>query len=148
MLKTDEWLSLTVIGLVVLFIFLTISFFSFLIGPNSTGPKTNIEPSSSFIQIIFISIGPAIVLSFFTNVLSKDISKVSSLLVLFSGVILIIGMIYVYFLVPQVQNIDLPIWISNIPLIFIGFGILLFLIGLISYKKNYKQEQKKTFDLD
>jgi protein-S-isoprenylcysteine O-methyltransferase Ste14 len=148
MLKTGEWLSLSVIGLVALFIFLTLSFFSFLIGPNSTGPKTTIEPSSSFIQIIFISIGPAIVLSFFTNIFSKDISKISSIMVLFSGVILIIGMIYVSFRVPQVQNIELPIWISNIPLIFIGFGILLFLIGLINYKKSKKQEQKKTFELD
>ncbi len=148
MLKTGEWLSLSVIGLVALFIFLTISFFSFLIGPNSTGPKTTIEPSSSFIQIVFISIGPAIVLSFFTNIFSKDISKLSSIMVLFSGAILIIGMIYVSFLVPQVQNIELPIWISNIPLIFIGFGILLFLIGLINYKKSKKQEQKKTFELD
>lgn len=148
MLKTGEWLSISIIGLVALFIFLTISFFSFLIGPNSTGPQTTIEPSSSFIQIVFISIGPAIALSFFTNIFSKDISKLSSILVLFSGAILITGMIYVSLLVPKVQNIDLPIWVSNIPLIFIGFGILLFLIGLINYKKSKKQEQNKTFELD
>ncbi len=75
MLKTGEWLSISIIGLVILFIFLTIAFFSFLIGPDSKGPQTTVEPSSSFIQIVFISIGPAIALSFFTNVFSKDISK-------------------------------------------------------------------------
>jgi hypothetical protein len=68
MLKTGEWLSLSITGLVILFIFLTISFFSFLIGPDSKGPQTTVEPSSSFIQIVFISIGPAIALSFFTKV--------------------------------------------------------------------------------
>jgi hypothetical protein len=147
MLKTGEWLSLSITGLVILFIFLTISFFSFLIGPDSKGPQTTVEPSSSFIQIVFISIGPAIALSFFTNVFSKDISRLSSILVIFSGTVLIISMIYISFLVPQVQNIELPIWILNIPLIFIGFGVLLFLIGLSNYRKS-KQKQNKTLDLD
>jgi hypothetical protein len=147
MLKTGEWLSLSIVGLVILFIFLTISFFSFLIGPDSKGPQTTVEPSSSFIQIVFISIGPAIALSFFTNVFSKDISRLSSILVIFSGTVLIISMIYISFLVPQVQNIELPIWILNIPLIFIGFGVLLFLIGLSNYRKS-KQKQNKTLDLD
>jgi hypothetical protein len=147
MLKTGEWLSLSVVGLVILFIFLTISFFSFLIGPDSKGPQTTVEPSSSFIQIVFISIGPAIALSFFTNVFSKDISRLSSILVILSGTVLIISMIYISFLVPQVQNIELPVWILNIPLIFIGFGVLLFLIGLSNYRKS-KQKQNKTLDLD
>jgi hypothetical protein len=147
MLKTGEWLSLAVVGLVILFIFLTISFFSFLIGPDSKGPQTTVEPSSSFIQIVFISIGPAIALSFFTNVFSKDISRLSSILVILSGTVLIISMIYISFLVPQVQNIELPAWILNIPLIFIGFGVLLFLIGLSNYRKS-KQKQNKTLDLD
>ena len=147
MLKTGEWLSLSIIGLVILFIFLTISFFSFLIGPDSKGPQTTVEPSSSFIQIVFISVGPAIALSFFTNVFSKDISKLSSILVIFSGTVPIISMIYISFLVPQVQNIELPVWILNIPLIFIGFGVLLFLIGLSNYRKS-KQKQNKTLDLD
>jgi hypothetical protein len=147
MLKTGEWLSLAVVGLVILFIFLTISFFSFLIGPDSKGPQTTVEPSSSFIQIVFISIGPAIALSFFTNVFSKDISRLSSILVILSGTVLIISMIYISFLVPQVQNIELPVWILNIPLIFIGFGVLLFLIGLSNYRKS-KQKQNKTLDLD
>jgi hypothetical protein len=147
MLKTGEWLSLSIVGLVILFIFLAISFFFFLIGPNSKGPQTTVEPSTSFIQIVFISIGPAIALSFFTNIFSKDISKISSLLVIFSGTVLIMGMIYISFLVPQVQNIELPVWILNIPLIFIGFGVLLFLIGLSSYRKS-KQKQNENLDFN
>jgi len=146
MLKTGEWLSFSIVGLVVLFIFLTVSFYSFLIGPDSKGPQTTVEPSSSFIQIVFISIGPAIALSFFTNAVSKDTSKLSSLLVMSSGIVLIIGMVYVSFLVPQVQSIELPIWISNIPLIFIGFGVLLFLIGITAFRQNKKKQNNQNFD--
>ena len=146
MLKTGEWLSFSIVGLVVLFIFLTVSFYSFLIGPDSKGPQTTVEPSSSFIQIVFISIGPAIALSFFTNAVSKDTSKLSSLLVMSSGIVLIIGMVYVSFLVPKVQSIELPIWISNIPLIFIGFGVLLFLIGITSFRQNKKKQNNHNLD--
>jgi predicted tellurium resistance membrane protein TerC len=146
MLKTGEWLSFSIVGLVVLFIFLTVSFYSFLIGPDSKGPQTTVEPSSSFIQIVFISIGPAIALSFFTNAVSKDTSKLSSLLVMSSGIVLIIGMVYVSLLVPQVQTIELPIWISNIPLIFIGFGVLLFLIGISAFRQNKKKQNNQRLD--
>ena len=146
MLKTAEWLSFSIVGLVVLFIFLTVSFYSFLIGPDSKGPQTTVEPSSSFIQIVFISIGPAIALSFFTNAVSKDTSKLSSLLVMSSGIVLIIGMVYVSLLVPQVQSIELPIWISNIPLIFIGFGVLLFLIGISAFRQNKKKQNNQSLD--
>ncbi len=145
MLKTDEWLSLSVVGLVVLFIFLSISFYTFLIGPNSKGPQTIVEPSSSFIQIIFLSVGPAVVLSFFTNAISGERSKLSSILVISSGIILIAGMIYVSFLIPQVKYIELPLWVANTPIIFVVFGILLFLIGVIKYKKSI-QTQNTTFD--
>jgi uncharacterized protein involved in response to NO len=145
MLKTGEWLSLSVVGLVVLFVFLSISFYTFLIGPNSKGPQTIIEPSSSFFQIIFLSIGPAVALSFFTNALSRDRSKLSSILVVSSGIILIVGMIYVSFLIPQVKHIELPIWISNTPLIFIGFGVLLLLIGITTFRKS-TQKRNTSFD--
>ncbi len=108
MLKTGEWLSLSIVGLVVLFIFLTISFYSFLIGPNSTGPQRVVEPSSSFIQIVFISIGPAIALSFFTNVVSKDTSKLSSLLVIIFWNCSYNRYDLCFFLSAQVQSIELP----------------------------------------
>ena len=146
MLKTGEWLSFSIVGLVVLFIFLTVSFYSFLIGPDSKGPQTTVEPSSSFIQIVFISIAPAVALSFFINAVSKDTSKLSSLLVMSAGIVLIIGMIYVSFLVPKVQTIELPVWLSNIPLIFIGFGVLLFLIGIITFRQNKKKLNNQNFD--
>src|SRR5919107_5120471 len=145
MLTTDEWLSFSVLGLVVLFIFLSISFYTFLIGPNSKGPQTIIEPSSSFIQIIFLSVGPAVALSFFTNAVSGERSKLSSILVISSGIILIVGMIYVSFLIPRIKYIELPLWIANAPLIFVIFGILLFLLGVLKYRKS---TQTKNSALD
>lgn len=146
MLKTGEWLSIAVLGLVVLFIFTLISFFLFLIGPKSTGPTTTVEPSSSLIQIISISIGPAIALSLFSNKLSEG-SKLSYSLILISGILLIVGMVYVNTLIPQVTSISLPEWISFVPWIFSGFGVLLILIGILSYKSvKLKIRSKSGFE--
>ena len=138
MLRTGEWLSISILGLVILFILISISFFSFLIGPDSTGPRTTVEPSSAFIQIIFISIAPAVALSFFFNVFSEG-SKLSYILVIASGITLIIGITYVSTMVPLVDDIELPDWILYAPIMFVLFGIMMVSIGIISYTRYKKK---------
>lgn len=138
MLRLGEWLSISILGLVILFIFISISFFNFLIGPDSTGPRTTVEPSSAFIQIIFISIAPAIALSFFLNALSEG-SKLSYILVIASGIILIMGITYVSTLTPLVDDIELPGWMMYAPTVFIIFGGMMISIGVISYIKHKKR---------
>ena len=76
MFRAGEWLSIAVLGLVVLFIINSIAFFTFLIGPEGTGPTTTVEPSTAYLQFIFMSLAPAIGLSFFTNVLSEGITVI------------------------------------------------------------------------
>ncbi|HKU82503.1 MAG TPA: hypothetical protein VJP58_00545 [Candidatus Nitrosocosmicus sp.] len=135
MLRAGEWLSIAVLGLVVLFIFNSIAFFTFLIGPEGTGPTTTVEPSTAYLQFIFMSLAPAIGLSFFTNVLS-DGSRLSSLLVLVSGICLIFGMIYITTLIPMITEIDLPSWVIYAPWVFAGFGIIMVAMGYINYRKR------------
>lgn len=135
MFRAGEWLSIAVLGLVVLFIFTSIAFFTFLIGPEGTGPTTTVDPSTAYIQFIFISLAPAIGLAFFTNVLSEG-SRLSSLLVLASGICLIFGMFYVTTLIPMITEIELPSWVVYAPWIFSIFGILLVSIGYINYRKK------------
>lgn len=144
MLKTGEWLSISILGLVILFIFVSFSFFNFLIGPNSTGPLTTVEPSSAFIQIIFISIAPAIALSFFVNALSEG-SKLSYILITISGISLILGMLFISQLMPLVDDIELPSWILYSPILFTIFGGMMISIGLISYRKN-KSRTSDNYD--
>ena len=135
MLRAGEWLSIAVLGLVVLFIFNSIAFFTFLIGPQGTGPTTTVEPSTAYLQFIFMSLAPAIGLSFFTNVLSEG-SRLSSLLVLVSGICLIFGMIYITTLIPMITEIDLPSWVTYAPWLFSGFGIVMVAMGYINYRKR------------
>jgi len=133
MFKAGEWLSIAILGLVLLFIFTSIGFFNFLIGPNGSGPTTTVEPSSAYFQVIFISIAPAVGLSFFSSVLSEG-SRLSSSLVLASGITLIFGMFYVSTLIPMIETVDLPWWLINSPWIFSVFGILLLAIGYLNYR--------------
>ena len=133
MFKAGEWLSIAILGLILLFIFTSIGFFNFLIGPDGSGPTTTVEPSSAYFQVIFISIAPAVGLSFFSSVLSEG-SRLSSILILASGICLIFGMFYISTLIPMIETVDLPWWLINSPWIFIIFGILLLAIGYLNYR--------------
>ena len=143
MLRVGEWLSIAILGLVVLFIFNSIAFFNFLIGPERTGPTTTVEPSTAYLQFIFISLAPAIGLSFFTNVLSEG-SRLSSLLVLLSGICLIFGMIYITTLIPMITEIDLPSWVIYAPWVFSIFGIIMVSMGYINYRKRMYMSTKNS----
>ncbi len=143
MLKTGEWLSISILGLTILFIFTVISFFLFLIGPKSSGPTTTVEPSTALIQIISITIGPAVALSFFLNVFSEG-SKLSYSLVIIAGAFIIISMIYVNTLILHAADIvELPQWFFYTPLIFLVIGILFILISIISYKRGKQRIQRE-----
>lgn len=141
MFKAGEWLSIAILGLVLLFIFTSIGFFNFLIGPNGSGPTTTVEPSSAYFQVIFISLAPAVGLSFFSRVLSEG-SRLSSILVLASGICLIFGMFYVSTLIPMITTVDLPWWLINSPWIFVAFGILLLAIGYLGYRHVILRSQR------
>lgn len=143
MFKAGEWLSIAVLGLVILFIFTSIAFFNFLIGPNGSGPVTTVEPSSAYFQAIFISLAPAVGLSFFSGVLSEG-SRLSSILVLVSGIALIFGMFYVSTLIPMIDTVELAWWILNSPWIFSALGVLLLAIGYLNYRKTTLRSQQKN----
>lgn len=143
MFRAGEWLSIAVLGLVILFIFTSIAFFTFLIGPDGTGPTTTVEPSTAFFQFIFISLAPAIGLSFFTNVLSEG-SRFSAILVLASGICLVIGMFHVTTLIPLITEIDLPTWVSLAPWVFSIFGMILVAMGYRNYRKSVRMSAKNS----
>jgi hypothetical protein len=143
MFRAGEWLSIAVLGLVILFIFTSIAFFTFLIGPEGTGPTTTVEPSTAYFQAIFISLAPAFGLSFFTNVLSGG-SRFSAILILASGICLVIGMFYVTTLIPLITEIDLPSWISIAPWVFSIFGMILVAMGYRSYRKSVRMSTKNS----
>ncbi len=143
MFRAGEWLSIAVLGLVVLFILNSIAFFTFLIGPEGIGPTTTVEPSTAYLQFIFMSLAPAIGLSFFTNVLSEG-TRLSSLLVLASGICLIFGMIYITTLIPMITEIDLPSWVVYAPWVFSIFGIIMVAMGYINYRKRMYMSTKNN----
>lgn len=85
-------------------------------------------------QVFFISLAPGVGLSFFSNILSEE-TKLSDVLVLTSGIILIFGILYVSNLNPLINDVHLPWWFANSPCIFSAYGILLLAIGYFSLSK-------------
>jgi len=106
----------------------SIDLFTFLIGQNDIGPSTTVGPSSTYIHAFFITLVPAVGFSFFSNISLAE-SKLSDILALTSGIILIIGMLYISNLISSISEVDLPWWFANSPWIFGALGIMLLAIG-------------------
>jgi hypothetical protein len=111
----------------------SIGFFNFLIGKNDIGPNTTAGPSSTYIHAFIITLVPAVRFLFFSNISLAD-SKISDVLALTSGIILILGMLYITNLIPSLNDVDLPWWFANSPWIFGALGIMLLTIGYFNLR--------------
>ncbi len=111
----------------------SIGFFTFLIGQNDIGPSTTVGPSSTYIHAFYITLVPAVGFSFFSNISLAE-SKLSDVLALTSGIILILGMLYVSNLIPSINDVDLPWWFANSPWTLGALGIMLLTIGYFNLR--------------
>lgn len=121
----------------------SIGFFTFLIGQNDIGPSTTAGPPSTYIHAFFITLVPAVGFSFFSNISLAE-SKLSDVLALTSGIILISEMLYVSNLIPSISDVDLPWWFTNSPWMFGALGIMLLTIGYFNLRMGQIYSIKTT----
>ncbi|HKU49150.1 MAG TPA: hypothetical protein VJP79_04310 [Nitrososphaera sp.] len=92
-MRLESWMSLASLGLSVMFVALTLSFYNFLIGPDGQGPQRVVEPGSLLLQLIFISGGPSLVLAGFVFGMSKTFgSRMGGMMLVGAGVVMAAGM--------------------------------------------------------
>jgi hypothetical protein len=92
-MKLEEWTSLASLGLSVLFVGLSLSFYNFLIGPEGRGPERVVDPGSLALQNIFISAAPCVVLAGFVFGMAKTFgNRLAGAMLVAAGAIMIAGM--------------------------------------------------------
>jgi hypothetical protein len=121
----------------------SIGFFTFLIGQNDIGAITTVGPSSTYVHAFFIALVSAVGFSFFSNISLAE-SKLSEVLALQSGIILILGMLYVLYLIPSINDVNLPWWFANSTWIFSALGIMLLTIGYFNLRMGQIYSIKTT----
>ncbi|MDQ3872646.1 MAG: hypothetical protein M3258_03430 [Thermoproteota archaeon] len=129
-LKLEDWSSLGSLALSVMFVALLLSFYTFLIGPQGSGPQQVVEPGSLLLQLIFISVAPSLVLAGVAFVLSKTYgSAVGGGALIASGLILIVGMAIGVTMIPRIQAQYIVGGAGAAPYIFMPAGVGVVAVG-------------------
>ena len=122
-----------------MFVLLLLSFYNFLIGSEGKGPERFVDVRGVIIKALSISGAPSIILAGISFGLSKNYgNRLSGMLLSFSGIVLIIGMVVSLSLSSNVNTEFFDPILLIVPYTFILGGIAILIIGSIVYLKTNK----------
>jgi hypothetical protein len=132
-------LSIASLGLAIMFVLLLLSFYNFLIGSEGKGPERFVDVLGVVIKALSISGAPSIILAGISFGLSKNYgNRLSGILLSFTGIVLIIGMVVSLSLSSKVNSEFFHPILLIVPYTFILGGIAILIIGSILYLKTNK----------
>ena len=122
-----------------MFVLLILSFYNFLIGSEGKGPERFVDVRGVVIKALSISGAPSIILAGISFGLSKNYgNRLSGMLLSFTGIVLIIGMVVSLSLSSKVNSEFFHPILLIVPYTFILGGIAILIIGSIVYLKTNK----------
>ena len=122
-----------------MFVLLVLSFYNFLIGSEGKGPERFVDVRGVVIKALSISGAPSIILAGISFGLSKNYgNRLSGMLLSFTGIVLIIGMVISLSLTSKVNSEFFHPILLIVPYTFILGGIAILIIGSIVYLKTNK----------
>ncbi|HJY15129.1 MAG TPA: hypothetical protein VJ225_03795 [Nitrososphaeraceae archaeon] len=132
-------MSIASLGLAIMFVLLLLSFYNFLIGSEGKGPERFVDVRGVVIKALSISGAPSIILAGISFGLSKNYgNRLSGMLLSFTGIVLIIGMVVSLSLTSKVNSEFFHPILLIVPYTFILGGIAILIIGSIVYLKTNK----------
>ncbi|MDW3610521.1 MAG: hypothetical protein QOK90_00180 [Nitrososphaeraceae archaeon] len=132
-------MSIASLGLAMMFVLLVLSFYNFLIGSEGKGPERFVDVRGVVIKALSISGAPSIILAGISFGLSKNYgNRLSGMLLSFTGIVLIIGMVVSLSLSSKVNTEFFHPILLIVPYTFILGGIAILIIGSIVYLKTNK----------
>ncbi|NOJ30227.1 MAG: hypothetical protein DA328_08690 [Nitrososphaeraceae archaeon] len=137
-MKLEYWLGLVSIGLSVMFISYVLSFYNYL-GSQQKEIDRLLDIDGVLIKAISISAAPSLILSGIVYGLIRSYGgKIPGILLIISGVIMVIGMIFSYSLTPIILKTYHSTLFDLLPLIFIIAGTLVSVVGTYLLFKSRK----------
>ena len=122
-----------------MFVLLVLSFYNFLIGSEGKGPERFVDVRGVVIKALSISGAPSIILAGISFGLSRNYgNRLSGILLSFTGIVLIIGMVVSLSLSSKVNSEFFHPILLIVPYTFILGGIAILIIGSIVYLKTNK----------
>ena len=132
----EGWVSLSSLGLSIMFSLLIVSFYNVLIGPDGKGPDRFVEIDGVLIKNVSISGAPSLILAGVVFGLTRSYgSKLSGMFLILSGIVMIIGSITAHNMISEIPQDFFSDGLVIVTYIFLVGGIGILIIGILLFKK-------------
>ena len=144
----EKYLAIAGLVLSIFFVAEIITIFNFMINPSESA-EFGFDAAAKIFQFISLSVAPAIILIGVSFVLSKRYgSKLNGILIIVSGIIILVGMIFSYTMIEDIQEELIDTTVEITPIIFIVVSIPIIFIGIKLLKTKPRKPKKNYLEDD
>ena len=145
-MSLEKYLAIAGLALSIFFVAEVITVFNFMSIPSDEAMFV-FEAAPKLFQFISLSIAPAMIVIGVSFVLSKRYgSKLNGLLIISSGVVVFLGMIFSYTMIENIQEKLIDITVEITPLIFMCVSIPIILVGIRLLKTKPRKPKKNYLE--
>ena len=145
-MSLEKYLAIAGLALSIFFVAEVITVFNFMSIPSDEAMFA-FEAAPKLFQFISLSIAPAMIVMGVSFVLSKRYgSKLNGVLIISSGVVVLLGMIFSYTMIENIQEKLIDITVEITPLIFMCVSIPIILLGVRLLKTKPRKPKKNYLE--
>jgi len=145
-MSLEKYLAIAGLALSIFFVAEVITVFNFMSIPSDEAMFA-FEAAPKLFQFISLSIAPAMIVIGVSFVLSKRYgSKLNGILIISSGVVVLLGMIFSYTMIENIQEKLIDITVEITPLIFMCVSIPIILVGIRLLKTKPRKPKKNYLE--
>ena len=145
-MSLEKYLAIAGLALSIFFVAEVITVFNFMSIPSDEA-MFEFEAAPKLFQFISLSIAPAMIVIGVSFVLSKRYgSKLNGILIISSGVVVLLGMIFSYTMIENIQEELIDITVEITPLIFMCVSIPIILVGIRLLKTKPRKPKKNYLE--
>ena len=138
-LQYGAYIAMAGIGLYAMFVGEIISIFNYM-----SNPEIAIEPASKVLQFISIGVAPGVVMSGTAYMIARKFgSKQIGWLVIAGGIVLLVGMLYVYTMLDDIPKDYQVFTVMITPPLFVLVSVPIMVVGALLFR--LKKRPKKYF---
>ena len=145
-MSLEKYLAVAGLALSIFFVAEVLTLFNFMTDP-SENDQFGFEAAPKLFQFISLSIAPATIVMGVSYHLSKRYgSRLNGLLIIISGIIVLLGMIFAYTMIENIEKKLIDVTVEITPLIFIGVSIPIIIFGTRLLKEKLRKPKKNYLD--
>ena len=145
-MSLEKYLAIAGLALSVFFVAEIITLFNYMINPTDSA-EFGFEAAPKLFQFISLSIAPATIMMGVSFGLSKRYgSKFNGMLIIFSGIIVLLGMIYANTMIEDMKPSLVDSTVEMVPFIFMGVSVPIIIVGARLLKTRSRKPKKNYLD--